>query len=208
MFIKTIKLLFFIIILSSANIYAQQSKHQASAHLVTGLDKFSYQIVNIYDNRDEYLSNNSIGLGLTYSYKLFEKASIISSFEFQKMDGSVNAAESDYLTTKNRFYSIGFQFDLIDAPLYFDLEYLFVTTKFNYSLNNDNKSNRSMGHGLKLGLNYSYWISKSMGIKVGLYSNGVAIGNVDLDNSTTSSKYHDSSMGVITSMKIGYIVRF
>ena len=201
MFIKTIKLLFFITILSSANI---------SAHLVTGLDKFSYQLVNVDTNRDEYLSDNSIGAGFSYSYQLNKTLLITGSIEFQKIEGSVNASEnSDYLKTANTFYSLGFQSQISALPLYFDLSYLFINTKFNYDLNSENLSNSSTGHGLKLGINYSHWLSKSSGIKVGIYSYGVIIGDArfDIDGNSTSN-YHDTSIGVLTSVQIGYVLKF
>lgn len=204
------KLLFFITILSTTNLIGQQTKYQISTRFVTGLDKFSYQLVNIDTNRDEFLSDNSIGAGFSYSYKLSKTLSVIGSIEFQKIEGSVNASEnSDYLNTANTFYSLGFQSDITALPLYFDLSYLYINTKFSYDLNSENLSNRSIGHGLKLGINYSHWLSKSSGVTLGMYSYGVIIGDAgfDIDGNSTDN-YHDTSIGVLTSIQIGYLLKF
>lgn len=204
------KLLFPVVILLATNLLGQESKHQVSTRLVTGIDKFSYQIVNIDTNRDEFLSDNSIGAGFSYSYQLSKTLSITGSIELQKIKGSVNASEnSDYLHTANTFYSLGFQSDITALPLYFDLSYLFINTKFSYGLDNENFSNRSIGHGLKLGINYQHWISKSSGVTLGLYSYGVIIGDAgfDVDGNSTDN-YHETSIGVLTSIQVGYVVKF
>lgn len=204
------KLIILIFFLATTVISGQNIKHQISAHFVMGLDKLSYQLVNVDINRDEFLSDNSIGAGFSYSYKLNKTLSVISSIEFQKMKGSVNASEnSDYLNTANTFYSLGFQSHVTELPLYFDISYLFIKTKFSYDLNSESISNSSTGHGLKLGLNYSLPLSKSSEIKMGIYSYGIIVGDAAFDfEENKTDKYHDTSLGVLTNLQIGYLYKF
>ena len=92
---------FAVFLLLAINLCAQESKHEFSANIVNGLDRLSYQSVNVGDGNDEFLNDNSIGVGLSYSYRLNQAISIIGSTDFQEIKGSVNSAESDFLNTSN-----------------------------------------------------------------------------------------------------------
>ena len=183
------------VLLFSTEVFGQESRHKFSAHLVTGLDQITHQSININNGNDEFLNDNSIGGGLSYSYRLNRAVSIIGSADIQEIKGSVNTAESEYLNTSNKFYSVGFQFHTENNDFNFDLSFLFVDTDFKYRLNNENRTNRSAGSGAKLGVNYNYWLSGSSGLKIGIYSYGVMIGSVDLFEEQNNNEYHDSNLG-------------
>ena len=188
----------------ASNLWGQE----VDVRLVTGLDNLSYQVINIENNRDEFLDDNSLGIGAGYSYRLNESLSIITGIEFQKVKGKVNASESGYLHTSNVFYSLGIESMTSRLPLFFDLSYLFISTEFDYFFNNRDFSNRSFGHGAKLGINYKKRLTESSDIKLGIYSYGLVVGDIDLANKNMNPKYHDSAVGIITSIQVGYVFKF
>ena len=83
-----------------------------------------------------------------------------------------------------------------------------MDTEFSYRLNGENLTNRSMCSGLKLGINYDYWLSNHSALRIGIHSYGVIVGDVDLLSERSNSNYHEAILGVLTSVQLGYIIKF
>ncbi len=132
------KLTLIVVLLSSLQIYAQESKHQASVQLIAGFDKFSYQIINMGSYRDEFLDDNSLGAGLGYSYELMPSFLLTGGMEYQRMKGKLKGMDGhEYLKTSSAFLSLGIQTDINELPLYFDLAYLYIIMNFKEGLDDE-----------------------------------------------------------------------
>lgn len=198
-----------IFVLGSSGLFAQGSRHTFSLNGLSAFDQFSYQSINLGDNgHDEFLEDNALGFGIGYQFELSPAISLIGGIEYLKTKGFVNTAQSDYLETSNIYYSLGFQFNLESENFGFDLAYTSVYSMFNYKLNNQSFSHNEPGSGLKLGIIYSYWLSPNSGLKIGLYSYGFILGDVDFKNENPNDNYNETNLGVVSGIQVGYAFKF